>query len=183
MKKQILSLSETSILVAMAVVLELIKKSLGFLNFLPYGGSIWFTMLPLIVIGIRRGLGWGIAGGITFAIVNYILDGYSFHWGTFIFDYLLAFGSLGLSGLAHKHKENMVCFILAFVGVGLLRWVMHGLSGVFFFAEDMPEKYQDHVWFYSFIVYNLSLYMGPSIILTTALGVLLRKYIINENLY
>lgn len=182
MKKQILSLSETAILVAMAVVLELIKKSLGFLNFLPYGGSIWITMLPLIIIGIRRGVGWGIAGGITFAIVNYIIDGYSFHWGSFIFDYFLAFGALGLSGLIHKRKEKMLYFILAFVGVGIIRWVMHGLSGVFFFSEYTPDEYKNQVWFFSFIIYNLS-FMGPSIVLTTLLGVLLHKYITNEQFY
>ena len=78
-------------------------------------------MLPLIVIGIRRGLSWE-SPEESLCDCQLHLDYYSFHWGTFIFDYLLAFGSLGLSGPPATQKYGL--FILAFVGVGLLRWVM-----------------------------------------------------------
>ncbi len=62
-------LVESSILVAIATVLSLIP-----LVSLPYGGSITFaSMLPLIIISYRHGLGWGTASGFVYGIIQQLL--------------------------------------------------------------------------------------------------------------
>ena len=80
MKKQILSLSETAILVAMAVVLNLLKI-LRFSQLF----AIWRKHLDYdVAFDYHRyspGCRLGNSRGITFAIVNYIIDGYSFTGG------------------------------------------------------------------------------------------------------
>ena len=172
-------LVETGILVALAVVLDLIFKLIPIFN-MPQGGHISLCMLPIIIIGFRRGIKFGLAGAILYAILNFIMDGFVWHVGSIFFDYLFAFGVLGLSGLFKKQAKSVwkMCFIIFILC--FIRYVFHGLSGVLFFAEYayIPEGYNWTVsakilpWVYSFIIYNLP-YMGISTIVCIIVGIAL----------
>ena len=175
------SIVETGILVALAVVLDILFKLVPVFN-MPQGGHISLCMLPIIIIGFRRGLKFGLAGAILYAIINFMFDGFVWHVGSIFFDYIFAFGILGLSGLSFLRnsaktiwKMCLIIFILCF-----LRYVFHGLSGVLFFAEYayIPEGYNWTVsakalpWVYSFIIYNLP-YMGISTIICIVVAIAL----------
>lgn len=170
MNKKLLPLTETSILVAMAIVLEVLKKELPFVQFLkfPDGGTIWITMLPLIIIGLRHGYQWGLLGCFVFSIINFIIDGGKIYgFGTIPFDYLLAYGVLGLSGLFKA--RSALSFIAAFLFDGFLSLMMHTIAGIIDFK----------VSFLASFIYNIS-YVGPSTIICLIIGFSLRPIILRK---
>lgn len=167
-KEIIISMVETAILVALAVVLDLLCKLIPFFN-MPQGGHISLSMLPIIVIGFRRGWKFGLAGGFIYAIMNFLMDGVFWHIGSIFFDYLIPFTLLGLSGFVKEAGKSKWKIIIVILVVCTIRYVSHGLSGALFFAEYayIPEELGWSVsanalpWVYSFIIYNLP-YMGLS---------------------
>jgi len=159
-------ISETGLLIAIAVIIELVFRVLPRQ---PQGGSIDVTMLPLFIIAYRFGLKNGIIAGIVFGIINFLMSGLVLHWGSIFFDYILAFGVLGLAALFFKmNKDSVVLFGTGIVVAGILRFLLHYLSGIIFFGQYAPEG--TPVALYSF-TYNIT-YMGPSILLTLIVGVL-----------
>ena len=90
------AIAEDGILIASAFVLNFIKIPLT-----TGGGSINFQMLPLMIIALRRGPLHGfVCGGIIYGVLTCITDGYGF--ATYPFDYLIAFGSVGVLGFFRK---------------------------------------------------------------------------------
>ncbi len=159
-------ISETGLLIAIAVIIELVFRVLPRQ---PQGGSIDVTMLPLFIIAYRFGLKSGIIAGMIFGIINFLMSGLVLHWGSIFFDYILAFGVLGLAALFFKmNKDSVVLFGTGIVVAGILRFLFHYLSGIIFFGQYAPEG--TPVALYSF-TYNIT-YMGPSILLTLLVGVL-----------
>ena len=75
-------------------------------------------------------------------------DGYALTPFNVIFDYLFAFGALGLSGFFRTGKYRF--YIAAAVCTGV-RFVFHFLSGLIFYASYAPEG--QPVWLYS-LIYN-----------------------------
>ena len=104
MKKSLLPLTETAILIALATVLELIFKQLAFLE-MPQGGKVSIATLPILIVGYRHGWKYGFAAGVSFAILNFMIDGFYWHWGSIFFDYIFAFGLLGVTGFFTKGKK------------------------------------------------------------------------------
>ena len=86
-------MAEDAILIAMAFALNFAKIPVGI-----SGGSINAQMLPLMIIALRRGPIHGfLCGGLIYGLLTCLTDGYGF--ATFPFDYLIAFGSVGIIGL------------------------------------------------------------------------------------
>ncbi len=161
-------LTEISILLALAIVIELAFRVIPRQ---PQGGSIDLTMLPLFIIAYRQGLQKGILAGMVFGLLNLLISGLAlYHWGVLFFDYLFAFGVLGLSALFFRiNKDSVKYFVVGVVVAGMLRFVFHYLSGIIFFGEFAPEG--TPVALYS-LTYNMT-YMAPSIALTAIVGALL----------
>jgi thiamine transporter len=110
-----------------------------------------------------------------------MIDGFYWHWGSIFFDYIFAFGLLGVTGFFTKGRKNIFIFVLGIDVAGFLRYIMSSLSGVLFFGEYAADAgYADAVWFYSFIVYNLG-YNLLSTIACAVCGSLLWPFIIKEN--
>ncbi|MEB3067412.1 energy-coupled thiamine transporter ThiT, partial [Parvimonas micra] len=79
-----------------------------------------------------------------------------------IIDYILAFGSLGLSGLFATKKDKLIpAYLISITG----RFIFATLSGYVFFGAYAPEGWDP--LFYS-IWYNIS-YIGTEGALTVAL--------------
>ncbi len=178
MNKDLNKLTESAVLVALAVVIELISKMIPILQ-MPYGGSASLAMFPLFMLSYRHGLKWGLISGLVFGIVNFFIDGYAFFWGSFIFDYTLAFAAIGLSGLFSKKALDLS---LSAVLLGMLvgsfaRFVIHTLSGILFFAEYAGDQ---NVIIYS-ITYNGG-YMLASLVLCMIFGVLTYKRLLLKDL-
>ena len=171
-------LVEVAILVAMAFVLEI---AFSFLPAMPQGGRVSLSILPIIVIGWRSGPYAGIIGGVVYGLLNLMLDGVLYHWGSFFLDYTVAFGIIGLSAFVRKAGiDNVFGFGLAiFVGY-VLRFFSHVLSGVLLFSEYAGDQ---NVWAYS-MGYNIT-YLLPAFLLTLVVGVIvyfpLRTLEINQN--
>ena len=158
-------LVEVAIFVAMAFVLEF---AFSFLPKMPQGGRVGISMLPLVVIAWRHGVIQGWIGGIVFGILNLMLDGVLYNWGSFFLDYTIAFGLVGMTGFFKPYiKDHVIVFSLAIIVAYLLRFISSVLSGVLLFAEYAPEG--QSVWVYS-ITYNAT-YLLPALILTVIVGI------------
>ena len=175
-KKRILMISESAIMLALATVLSMIP----FLQ-LPMGGSITiFSMLPILIIAYRYGVKWGFVVGTTYGLIQMVLGLNNLTYATspwaaiciILFDYMVAFGVLGLGGLFRKLKIQSLGFALGAVISCALRFLCHFITGVTVwgvYAEDMP------VALYS-LLYNGS-YMLPETAITVAVGVVLMLFL------
>lgn len=162
-------LVECAILIAMAVILNFLKIN----SFWALGGSITVvSMLPILLAGYRHGIKWGLLTGITYAVLQILLDiAQISSWGlspaifvgTLLLDYLLAYGGLSFAGLFHGKKHGL--WISAIVCL-TWRYLMHVLSGIILFAEYDQIGFTPLTWS---LAYNGS-YMLPELVLTTVVA-------------
>ena len=168
--KTLRALCEGAIMVAMAQVLGYLK-----LYELPQGGSITLSMLPIMIYCNRHGLKYGLISGFSLGILQLVLDGaYTWGWQSIIFDYILAYGLLGVAGAFYKQKKGIYTGTLTGC---LLRYISHIISGYFFVSTmtsfDIAGIHTSSPWIYS-IIYN-GLYMIPDTILVLIICALLNK--------
>ena len=144
-------LTESAILLAIAIVLELISKL--FIPEQPFGGQLTIvSMLPVVLISYRHGVKWGLWAGVAYAMVEMLLGaktvaaafqpGY-FGDGTMVvnalvmclMDYLVAFTVLGLGGIfrnkIQKPGAALMCGSLVALGA---RYAAHTISGYILFS-------------------------------------------------
>lgn len=109
-KFKIRMLAEGGVMIAMATVLSLVS-----IIKMPFGGAVTlFSMLPILIFTYRYNVPNSIAVAVVFAIVQLLLGlkNFSYVKGAFsyfmvaTFDYILAFGVLGLSGIFKKTKKQ-----------------------------------------------------------------------------
>ena len=144
-------LTESAMLIAVAVVLELVSKM--FIPEMPFGGQVTLvSMLPVVLISYRHGVKWGLVAGLGYAMIEMLLGaktvaaafqpGY-FGDGTMIFnalimcvlDYLAAFTALGLGGAFRNRTENPgLGLCLGSVLALSARYVSHIASGYILFS-------------------------------------------------
>ncbi len=144
-------LVESAMLLAVAIVLELISKL--FIPELPFGGQITLvSMLPVVLISYRHGVRWGLVAGVTYALLEMALGAKTvtaaFQPGYFgdgvalanaltmcLLDYLVAFTVLGVGGCFRKRIASpgvgLMCGALVALG---LRYLAHILSGYILFS-------------------------------------------------
>ena len=180
-------LTECALMIALATVLSLVKVYEA-----PFGGSVTLlSMVPIIVISMRHGVGVGLAAGFVHSVIQLIFGLANVAYvpdlmGKFLcilLDYILPFTMLGLGGIFRgvKFSKNartnvIVAALIGTLLVTLLRFMCHILSGVvIWYALDL-EWYADdpsHIvnrysqWIFS-LIYN-GWYMVPEII-ETAVG-------------
>jgi thiamine transporter len=172
---KIVRLTASGIMIALATVLSMIT-----IVKMPLGGSLTpVSMLPICMIAIIYGTGWGLGTAFAYALVQLIIDFSSaLTWGLsvpalvacFVFDYILAFTVLGFAGLFRKKGT---AGILGGVALALLlRYVCHIISGGTVFAVWLPEEWSDP-WIYA-AAYN-GAFMLPELILTCIAAFALSK--------
>ena len=144
-------LTESAMLLAVAIVLELVSKM--FIPELPFGGQVTLvSMLPVVLISYRHGVKWGLVSGAAYAMIEMAIGAKTvtaaFQPGYFgdgvmllnalimcLLDYLVAFTVLGLGGLFRDRIENrgkaLCCGVLVALGC---RYVAHIFSGYILFA-------------------------------------------------
>lgn len=170
-KNRVRKLVECAVMIALA-------SALSFFPILkmPYGGSVTFaSMLPIILIAYRNGIGWGLGSGFAFAFIQQMLGldnlSYVSTWqsvlAVIILDYALAFVVLGLGGIFRgKLKNQSAEMILGTVFVCALRYLCHVISGATVWAGiSIPTK---AALIYS-IGYNAT-YMLPEVIVTAVVA-------------
>ncbi len=164
---------ECAIMIALAFILSKIE-----FWHMPLGGSVTLlSMLPIVVLSIRRGVKWGLIGGFLYALIKMFLAlGEVVGWGLtpigligcILFDYLIAFTVIGLGGLFRNAGRGGM---IAGTALALfLRFCSHLVSGTLIFDIWMPEDWSNP-FLYS-IAYN-GAYMLPELIITVAAVILL----------
>lgn len=152
MKNNVRKLTESAMLLALAIILELVAKLI--IPELPFGGQITLaSMLPVVLISYRHGIKWGFVAAFAYALLEMALGAKTvsaaflpdyFGDGVMIFnailmcllDYVLAFTALGLGGIfRNKLKNNgaaLACGSLVALGT---RYLCHILSGYILFGS------------------------------------------------
>ena len=144
-------ITESAMLLAVAIVLELISKLL--IPEQPIGGQITLvSMLPVVRISYRHGTKWGLVAAFTYALLEMalgaktvaaaFLPGY-FGDGAMIgnallmclLDYILAYTALALGGIFRSRIRrpgiSLLCGSLVALSV---RYAVHILSGYILFS-------------------------------------------------
>ena len=173
-------LCEAAILVALSVVLSIASKLLLEPFLAPlflFGGSITlFSMLPICILSIKHGIGWGLGGAFCFSWFQ-ILQGGVFAWGltpvmligSLLLDYLLAFTILGFAGIFRtKGIKGMIAGV-ALVCVG--RFLVHFLAGIILWANLAEFVAFGQAWINRPVLYSIcynGIYMLPETVMTVA---------------
>lgn len=153
------ALAEAAVMVALAALLCQIK-----IFSMPNLGSVTAaSMVPILLIALRRGTRWGVMAGVVLGLVNFMLDfgaAKGLHPVSLLLDYPIAFGMLGLAGLAAGKGPYLAGPLSTLALAG--RFVAHLVSGAIFFASYAPAG--QNPWVYS-AIYNAS-YMVPEMIIS-----------------
>ena len=144
-------LTESAMLLAVAIVLELLSKM--FIPEMPFGGQVTLvSILPIVLISYRHGVKWGLVSAFTYALLEMAIGtktvmaafqpGY-FGDGVLIvnalimcfLDYVVAFTVLGLGGIFRNKIQNSGVALMtgSLVALGA-RYVAHIASGYILFA-------------------------------------------------
>lgn len=144
-------LTESAMLLAVAIVLELVSKAI--IPEMPFGGQITLvSMLPVVLISYRYGVKWGLVSGVCYAFIEMALGAKTvtaaFQPGYFgdgvmvvnalimcLLDYIVAFTVVGLGGIFRNKIKNpglaLMCGSLVALGA---RYLAHVLSGYILFS-------------------------------------------------
>lgn len=151
-------MAKTAILIAVGYALNQIT-----IFRLPQGGSVTpFSMLFIVLIGYLFGTRQGILAGITFGLLDLLINPYVVHPVQLFLDYPLAFGALGIGALLRNQNHGLIKgYLLGIFG----RYVMSVLSGIIFFGQYAPEGFNAVTWS---LYYNLT-YIGVEGLITVIL--------------
>ena len=151
MKTKTRKLTESAMLIAVAIVLELMSKL--FIPELPFGGQITLcSMLPVVLISYRHGVKWGLGAGVAYALLEMALGAKTvaaaFQPGYFgdevlianalfmcFMDYICAFTVLGIGGIFRKRIQKPGPALSLGAAVALFaRYLCHVISGYILFS-------------------------------------------------
>ncbi len=165
-------LVESALMIALTAVLEILFSNLGIALF-PQGGSISISMIPIVVLTLRRGFKVGLITGLIFGIFQFILP-LSVYYLTpvqYAFDYVIPYVALSAVGIVRE--MNVKNLTIGIVLVGVLKYASHVIAGIAFWGEYAPENFNAVTWS---LYYNAT-YSVPSIIITALVLVLMvRRY-------
>lgn len=167
MQKKTVRLVEGAVMVAFAVILSLLK-----ILELPYGGSVTVcSMLPILIIAYRHGVGFGSFTALVYGVVQMLLGMKNVLYFTtplsiaavIILDYILAFAALGLGGAFRKViRRQATALELGTLLACFVRYICHVISGCTVWAGlSIPSA---DALLYS-LAYNAT-YMIPETIVT-----------------
>lgn len=144
-------LTESAMLIALAVVLEILGKTV--IHPMPFGGQLTIvSMLPIVLISYRHGVKWGLISGFGYSLMQMALGAgtvtAAFQPGYFgdsamignalimcLLDYVLAYTLLGLGGIFRgKLKSHSTALMCGSVVALSARYLAHVLSGYILFS-------------------------------------------------
>lgn len=181
MKEKTIRLTFTAVMLALGTVLSLVE-----LWKMPYGGSLTLmSMLPVILISLRYGAGYGVFTAFIYSLIQLALSLPSvLSWGltpailigTVFLDYIIPYTLIGLSGVFNKFG-----LFGRLTGISLsllLRFACHFTSGIILWTNMeqfalFGSSYVGRPVLYS-LVYNGS-FMLPELVLTLIGSVIILK--------
>jgi len=170
--QKVLLLVEIAIFAALGFVLDFVAFKM------PQGGSVSLVMIPIVLMAFRRGALAGVLTGLLVGLLQ-IVSGlisvtplsFNFVVMQVILDYLIAYGVVGFAGLLRSqyfkyaqqnNRGKLIVTIVSAVFIGsFLRYVIHVITGIFFFGMYAEDA---NVFMYS-TIYNAT-YMIPVFLLS-----------------
>lgn len=172
-QKPIYKIAVCAMMIALNTVLSMIK-----IWQLPFGGSVTLlSMLPVVLVSVMYGIGWGLGAGFVSSLIQLALDlGKIMSWGltaqiligSIFLDYLVPFTVIGLAGIFRR--KGYAGIIGGTALAVALRFLSHFLSGFILWANlekfvIFGKEWVSHPVLYS-LCYN-GQFMLPELILTT----------------
>jgi len=151
--KRVLILTESALCVAASVALSMIT-----LFSMPLGGSVTpCATLPIILIGLRHGSKWGVAGALVFSVTQLFLGMSNVaavpvrNLGSMMLcaalDYVLAYTALGFAGpIARRFKKAASGLSSGILITGSVRLFCSFVSGVVIWGPYAPEGWNVAVY-------------------------------------
>ncbi len=177
--EQLRALCEAAIMIAVAAVFAVLQFPPFRIALWGNGGSIDFVMIPLIVLGWRRGAKWAFPACFAFGIIDCLVSG-GIGWGlpSILLDYVLAYGIVGIAGFFKGKKYGLV---LGAIVASVMRFLVHFIAGVTIWKIAVGDSVElfgttfgaDASFVYS-LVYNGS-YMLGNLIIAVLVVALLQK--------
>ena len=131
---------------------------------MPQGGSVTpGSMLPIMLFAAAYGVGPGVVVGVVYGVLQYLQGGWFLNVWQFLLDYLLAFGALGLAGLAKKLPKTWGLYA-AIIIAAVTRALSATLAGYMFWDTA----------FWPSLVYN-GTYLIPDTLICIVLALLVAK--------
>ena len=128
---------------------------------MPTGGSVTLcSMLFVSLIGYFFGPVVGLTGAFVYAMLQFVQGPSFLSPLQFLFDYVLAFTALGLSGFFHKMKNGL---LKGYIVSAFARFIFATMASLFFWSEYLPEGFGTP--FIAAVVYNGS-YIGAEALIT-----------------
>ncbi len=173
-------LVESAVMLALAIVLEMVSKSI--IPKMTFGGQITIvSMLPIVLVGWKYGLGKGLITGFVYSLAELIIgiadgtisaaflppeqDGLGVSRAILMLflDYILAYTLIG-SGAIYKKviKNNSVSLALGAFTVLFFRYISHILSGYILYGA-WAEWFFSQEGFYSWGQTILNTYSGNAL--------------------
>ena len=143
-------LTESAMLIAVAIVLELVSKM--FIPEMPFGGQVTLvSMLPVVLISYRHGVKWGLLSGFAYALLQMAMGAdtvtAAFQPGYFgdgrmignavimcLMDYVAAYTCLGLGGAFRNRLTPRTALCCGAVLALSARYLCHVVSGFVLFS-------------------------------------------------
>ena len=183
-QKSLRILVESAVMIALSAVLSeyaVIYKA-------PLGGSVTlFSMVPIILIGLRHGCVWGFGTAFVYSMTQFMFDASKMSgWGLagaanmalcILLDYIVAFTLLGAAGFfktaldKSESRTKKVAFAAAAVLlVCVLRYISHvAVGAIVWYAITKAGGWNDYVNTVGALVYSLVYnmqFMLPETIIT-----------------
>ena len=131
---------------------------------MPQGGSVTpGSMLPIMLFAAAYGVGPGVVVGVAYGALQYLQGGWFLNVWQFLLDYLLAYGALGLAGLAKRLPKTWGLYA-AIIIAAVVRAVSATLAGYMFWDTAL----------WASLVYN-GTYLIPDTLICIVLALLVAK--------
>ena len=172
------TLVEISLLVALAIVLDLVATIYSAWIW-QQGGAITASMVPLALIAFRHGPKMAIVAGLMHGLIRFQIANIFAPW-QIVWDFLLpSMGSTLILGLwankiRQKEKLRLNIWLSVFVAQ-MFRFVSHWWSGVILFYMFNPRPDEWSTYLYSFI-YNFPQNFFNWLLVAPILLILLKRY-------
>lgn len=176
-QKNLRILCEAAVMIALSTVLGLLMFPPFRIDLWGNGGSIDFVMVPLIILGWRRGIKWAIPAGLAFGLIKCLISG-GIGWGlpSVLLDYVLAYGAVGVAGFFKDKKYGLVT---GAVVACIARFIVHFISGITIYKLAVGDSAEifgmtfggDGAVIYS-VVYNGGYMLGNLIFAVVVLALL-----------
>ncbi|MFG6350869.1 MAG: energy-coupled thiamine transporter ThiT [Oscillospiraceae bacterium] len=166
-------LVESAIMIAIGTILSEFPK----IDF-PLGGGLTIcSMLPLVLISWRYGVGRGLIAAVAYSLLQLLLGMNNVQYaasalmaaGIILLDYVVPYTLIGLAGMFKgRMKDPRLGLVLGIAVTFTLRFLCHFVTGWWIWDALWPNEFGWASPFYS-LAYNGS-YMGAELVLTSVVA-------------